>query len=123
MGQPRFDRLSDHGGIAPTNHSESINPKERTVSQRLTCLSSSDTIGGMGKVGKALRHVLESYGISQNKLAVTLGVKPSVVFRWFHEQTDPSGETIADIAEALQGMNPSAAEEFVRLYLGKYLSE
>lgn len=77
----------------------------------------------MGKVGKALRQVLESYGISQNKLAVTLGVKPSVVFRWFHEQTDPSGETIADIAEALQGMNPSAAEEFVRLYLGKYLSE
>jgi transcriptional regulator with XRE-family HTH domain len=77
----------------------------------------------MGKVGKALRQVLESYGISQNKLAVTLGVKPSVVFRWFHEQTDPSGETIADIAEALQGLNPAAAEEFVRLYLGKYLPD
>jgi transcriptional regulator with XRE-family HTH domain len=77
----------------------------------------------MGKVGKALRQVLESYSISQNKLAVTLGVKPSVVFRWFHEQTDPSGETIADIAEALQGIEPTAAEEFVRLYLGKYLPE
>ena len=77
----------------------------------------------MGKVGKALRQVLESYGISQNKLAVTLGVKPSVVFRWFHEQTDPSGETIANIAEALQGLNPAAAEEFVRLYLGKYFPE
>ncbi len=77
----------------------------------------------MGKVGKALRQVLESYSISQNKLAVKLGVKPSVVFRWFHEQTDPSGETIADIAEALQGIEPAAAEEFVRLYLGDYLQD
>ena len=77
----------------------------------------------MGKAGKALRQVLETYGISQNKLAVALGVKPFVVFRWYHEQTDPNGETIAEIAEALQGIEPDAAEEFVRLYLGKYLPE
>ncbi len=67
--------------------------------------------------------MLESYRISQNKLAVTLGVKPSVVFRWFHEQTDPSGETIAEIAKALQGIDPAAADEFVRLYLGNYLQD
>lgn len=72
----------------------------------------------MGKAGEALRQVLESYGISQNKLAVTLGVKPSVVFRWFHEQTDPSAETVRSIAKALQGIDPAAAKEFVRLYIG-----
>jgi predicted transcriptional regulator len=77
----------------------------------------------MGKAGKALRQALETYGISQNKLAVTMSVKPSVVFRWFHEQTDPSGETIADIAEALQGIEPAAAKAFVKLYLGKYLQD
>jgi transcriptional regulator with XRE-family HTH domain len=77
----------------------------------------------MGKAGKVLRQVLESYGISQNKLALTLGVKPSVVFRWFHEQTDPSAETVRSIAKALQGLDPAAADEFVRLYLGDYLQD
>ncbi len=75
----------------------------------------------MGKAGEALRQVLESYGISQNKLAITLGVKPSVVFRWFHEQTDPSAETVRSIAKALQGIEPAAADEFVRLYIGDFL--
>ncbi|NEO17450.1 MAG: helix-turn-helix transcriptional regulator [Moorea sp. SIO4G2] len=77
----------------------------------------------MGKVGKALKQTLATHGISQNKLAVTLGVRPSVVFRWFHEQTDPSGETIADIAKALQSINPSAAAEFVKLYLGEFIED
>jgi transcriptional regulator with XRE-family HTH domain len=77
----------------------------------------------MGKAGKALRQVLESYGISQNKLAVALGVKPYAVFRWFHEQTDPNAETAVEIAKALQGIDPTAADEFVRLYLGDYLQE
>ncbi len=77
----------------------------------------------MGKVGKALRQVLEGYGISQNKLAVTLGVKPSVVFRWFHEQTDPSAETAVDIAKALQGIDSAAAKEFVRLYIGDIVED
>jgi transcriptional regulator with XRE-family HTH domain len=75
----------------------------------------------MGKAGEALRQVLESYGISQNKLAITLGVKPSVVFRWFHEQTDPSAETVRSIAKALQGIELAAADEFVRLYIGDFL--
>ncbi|MGB7059397.1 MAG: helix-turn-helix transcriptional regulator [Geitlerinemataceae cyanobacterium] len=77
----------------------------------------------MGKAGKALRQVLEFYGISQNKLAIQLGAKPSVVFRWFHEKTDPSGNTIDEIAKALQDIEPSAAAEFVRLYLGEYLED
>ena len=77
----------------------------------------------MGKAGEALRQVLAEYGISQNKLAITLEVKASVVFRWFHEKTDPSAETVRNIAKALQGINPAAADEFVRLYLGDYLQE
>lgn len=77
----------------------------------------------MGKAGEALKQVLESYGISQNKLALTLGVKPSVVFRWFHEQTDPSAETVRSIAKGLQGIEPDAAKEFVKLYIGDFLED
>ncbi|MCC5620931.1 helix-turn-helix transcriptional regulator [Nostoc sp. CHAB 5715] len=75
----------------------------------------------MGKAGIALRQVLETYNISQNKLAITMGVKASVVFRWYHEQTDPSGETILNIAKALQSIEPAAAGEFIRLYAGDFL--
>jgi len=77
----------------------------------------------MGKAGKALNQVLKTHGISQNKLAVALGVRGSVIYRWFHEITDPTGDTIAEIAQALQGINPDAAEEFVRLYLGDFLQD
>jgi predicted transcriptional regulator len=77
----------------------------------------------MGKAGEALRQVLESYSISQNKLAVTLEVKPSVVFRWFHERTDPSAETARSIVKALQDINPEAAKEFVRLYIGEMVED
>ncbi len=75
----------------------------------------------MGRAGKALKQVLQIYGISQNKVAVALEVRRSVIYRWVHELTDPTGETIAEIAEALQKLNPSAAEEFVRLYLGDFM--
>lgn len=77
----------------------------------------------MGKAGKALRQVLETYSITQNKLAVELGVKPYAVFRWYHEQSDPSAETAVDIAKALQNIDPAAADEFVRLYIGDFLRE
>jgi DNA-binding XRE family transcriptional regulator len=77
----------------------------------------------MGKAGKALRQVLETYGITQNKLAVALGVKPYAVFRWYHEQSDPSAETAVDIAKALQGIEPAAAKEFVRLYIGEVFED
>ncbi|MEQ8466197.1 helix-turn-helix domain-containing protein [Coleofasciculus sp. E1-EBD-02] len=75
----------------------------------------------MGRVGKALKQVLENYDISQNKLAVALGVRRSVVYRWYHELTDPTAETVAEIAQALHRINPSAAAEFIRLYLGEFL--
>ena len=72
----------------------------------------------MARVGKALRQVLETYGISQNKLAVTMGVPRPNVNRWVHEQRDPAGDVIFQIKEALRQLNPEAAAEFVRLYLG-----
>ncbi|EDX77670.1 MAG: helix-turn-helix transcriptional regulator [Coleofasciculus sp. D1-CHI-01] len=75
----------------------------------------------MGKAGKALRQALKTYGISQNKLAVTLKVDRSVVFHWFHENRDPSAETVVQIAEALHSLNPDAAAEFIRLYVGDFL--
>jgi transcriptional regulator with XRE-family HTH domain len=75
----------------------------------------------MGRAGKALKQVLQIYGISQNKVAVALEVRRSVIYRWVHELTDPTGDTIAEIAKALQKLNPAAAEEFVRLYLGDFI--
>jgi len=76
----------------------------------------------MGKAGKALRQALENYGISQNKLAVTLGVDRSMIFKWYHEQRDPTAETVVQIAEALKGINSDAAAEFIRLYVGEFLN-
>lgn len=75
----------------------------------------------MGRAGQALRQILDDYSISQNKLATTLGVRRSVVYRWFHELTDPTAETVADIVKALKTLNPQAAEAFVQLYLGDLL--
>ena len=75
----------------------------------------------MGRAGKALKQVLENYDISQNKLAVALGVRRSVVYRWYHELTDPTAETVAEIATAIKSINPDAAAEFIRLYVGNYL--
>ncbi|MGB7442610.1 MAG: helix-turn-helix transcriptional regulator [Coleofasciculaceae cyanobacterium] len=72
----------------------------------------------MGKAGKALRQVLETYGISQNKLAVALGIERGSVYRWVHEIRDPTAETVREIVKALQGLEPTAAEAFVELYLG-----
>lgn len=72
----------------------------------------------MGKAGRALKQVLEIYKISQNKLAVTMSIERTVVYRWTHERTDPTGETITEITKALMEINPDAAKDFVRLYLG-----
>jgi len=71
----------------------------------------------MGQAGKALRQVLETYRISQSSLATALGVDRPVVFRWFHEQTDPTAETVASIVRVLREINSSAAKEFIRFYL------
>lgn len=75
----------------------------------------------MGRAGKALREVLTRYGISQNSLAVKMGLQRSAIYKWFHEERDPTAETVADIVGALKSLNQEAAEEFVQLYLGNML--
>ncbi|MGB7440817.1 MAG: helix-turn-helix transcriptional regulator [Coleofasciculaceae cyanobacterium] len=70
----------------------------------------------MGKAGKALKQVLESYGISQNKLAVVMGVARANVNRWVHEQRDPAGDVVVRIKDALKQIEPAAAQEFIKLY-------
>jgi predicted transcriptional regulator len=81
-------------------------------------ISSFETIYAMGKAGRALKQALATYKISQNKLAVTMSIERTVVYRWTHERTDPTGETITEITKALMEINPDAAKDFVRLYLG-----
>ncbi|NET08297.1 MAG: helix-turn-helix transcriptional regulator [Merismopedia sp. SIO2A8] len=71
----------------------------------------------MRKAGKALRQVLKTYGISQNKLAVTMGIGRSTVHYWFNEIQDPSADTVLEIRKALRKINPAAAQDFIRLYL------
>jgi transcriptional regulator with XRE-family HTH domain len=73
----------------------------------------------MGKAGKALRQVLETYGISQNRLAVVMGVNRATVNQWFNETRDPLAESIPDIVTALETLNEAAAKEFIALYLGR----
>ncbi|KAM3093584.1 helix-turn-helix domain-containing protein [Phormidesmis sp. 146-35] len=61
--------------------------------------------------------------ISQNKLAVALGVRRSIVYHWFHEKVDPNAETVAEIVKALKSLSPDAAEEFIKLYLGDLMRD
>jgi transcriptional regulator with XRE-family HTH domain len=72
----------------------------------------------MGKAGQALREVLNAYSISQTHLAIQLGVNRPIIFRWFHEQVDPSAERVTEIVKAIQAINSEAAREFIELYLG-----
>ncbi len=77
----------------------------------------------MGKAGKALKQVLETYGISQNKLAVVMDVGRSNVHRWVYEVADPVGDAILGIRKGLQKIDPAAAEEFIRLYLDESVED
>lgn len=72
----------------------------------------------MGKAGRVLKTVLEDYSISQTKLAEVLGVGRSNIYRWVNEVRDPTSETVIGIVEALEKINPDAAVEFRRLYMG-----
>lgn len=72
----------------------------------------------MGRAGQALREVLESYSITQSQLATALGVERPIFFRWYHGQTDPSAERVAEIVRTIQAINPEASREFVEIYLG-----
>jgi plasmid maintenance system antidote protein VapI len=77
----------------------------------------------MAKAGQALKQVLETYGISQNRLAVTMGVRRSNVNRWVNEETDPAADAVLEIRDGLEKLNPDAAEEFIRLYLGRSMGD
>ena len=70
----------------------------------------------MGKAGRVLKEVLETHRISQGKLATSLGIARSNVYRWVNEIRDPGSETVLTIVEALREINPSAAEDFLGLY-------
>jgi plasmid maintenance system antidote protein VapI len=74
----------------------------------------------MGKAGKALKQVLETYNISQNRLAVTMGVARSNIHRWVNESRDPVAEAVLDIRKALGQINPQASADFIRLYLDDF---
>ena len=72
----------------------------------------------MGKAGRVLKQVLETYDISQYSLAATLGIERTNVYRWVHEIRDPTAETLVDIVKALRTIQPDAAQAFVQYYLG-----
>lgn len=71
----------------------------------------------MARAGKALKCVLVRYGISQNQLATAMGIDRSNVSRWVSESRDPSAEAVAQIKQALNRLQPAAAEDFVQAYL------
>ncbi len=71
----------------------------------------------MGKAGQALKQVLETYDISQNRLAVMMETRRGNVHRWVNEMADPSADAVLEIRDGLEKINPDAAEEFIRLYL------
>lgn len=77
----------------------------------------------MGKAGQALKQVLTTYGISQNRLAVTMGINRSTVHQWVNEVSDPLAEAATEIAKALKAIDPEAAKEFVHLYIGNILED
>jgi len=82
----------------------------------------SAIIKTMGRAGQALKQVLDEYKISQSTLARNLNVERSIIFRWYHEQTDPAAETVAQIVQALQVIDRSAASNFVEAYLDNSLT-
>ncbi|MDZ8260870.1 helix-turn-helix transcriptional regulator [Nostoc sp. ChiQUE01b] len=73
----------------------------------------------MKKAGKALKRVLEIYSISQNRLAVAMGIGRSAVNNWVNEISDPPADTVLEIRKGLQAINPEAAKEFIKLYLSE----
>lgn len=76
-----------------------------------------NVLQGMGRAGKALNQVLQTFKIKQSKLAVALEIDRAVVNRWVHEQVDPNAETVVAIVLALKSIDFNAAEVFIQLYL------
>ncbi|WP_316430080.1 hypothetical protein [Leptolyngbya sp. NK1-12] len=52
-------------------------------------------------------------------MATIIGISHSNIHRWVNEVIDPAGNPILAIRDALEKINPEAAEEFIRLYLDK----
>jgi len=50
-------------------------------------------------------------------------VRSSVVYRWFNELIDPTGDSLVKIVVALKLLDIDAAREFVQLYLGEVLED
>jgi plasmid maintenance system antidote protein VapI len=73
----------------------------------------------MAKAGLVLKQVLETYGISQSDLAKAMGIRRGNVHRWVNELADPVSDAVLGIRDALEEINPEAAETFTRLYWGK----
>ena len=71
----------------------------------------------MAKAGVVLKKVLETYGISQSDLAKAMGIRRGNVHRWVNELADPVSDAVLEIQDALQKMNPDAAEKFIQLWL------
>ncbi len=77
----------------------------------------------MGRAGLALKQTLQCQNISQNQLAVILGIDRATVYKWFHGKREPTSETVVEITRALKQIKFEAAEQFVQLYLGDILKE
>ena len=77
----------------------------------------------MGKAGKVLKKILARNGISQGKLAAAMDVGSSNVYRWCNEKRDPTSETVLRIIEALEKLNPDAAEDFKTLYMSDVVED
>jgi transcriptional regulator with XRE-family HTH domain len=77
----------------------------------------------MARAGKALKQTLQDYGISQNRLAVTMGIARSTVHYWFNETQDPQADTIPAIVAALEAIEPAAVRTFLEAYLGRSLTD
>ena len=72
----------------------------------------------MGKAGKALKQVLETYEISQYSLSVAMNMERNNIYRWVNEKRDPTAETGVEIVRALKTLNADAAQAFIQTYLG-----
>ncbi|WP_305068643.1 helix-turn-helix transcriptional regulator [Limnothrix sp. FACHB-881] len=80
-------------------------------------------MSGMGKAGKALRETLQQHNLTQNRLAVTMGIARGTMSHWVAETRDPTAESIPTIVDALEQLNPEAARTFVEAYLGRAIGE
>ncbi|RCJ26940.1 transcriptional regulator [Nostoc minutum NIES-26] len=59
----------------------------------------------MGKAGKALKQVLETHEISQNHLAVTMGIGRSSINGWVNQTRSPTSDAILEIRSGLGTSN------------------